>query len=322
MDVINNTDLINNIDNIKIKGLDLLDATHNMDYENYNEHIVKDNYMIAKAGNVLDNIFKKEKTDIGKAILMSYAFSSYGDDIFKPYKTNMDNKLIRYSNKLIKYLANIINGRVIDDEFYVVVNKYYSLFMIWQSKEKIREITKLFQELMDLMESSSVMDKLGIYNQKESLSKTIIAKYEIMLTLNRTIAIGMIMRSYATFKTEQNFSQFYWSDICSLNFNLFWEVILIIIIDVKGKLSNTAKDINMRKRIYYSIDTDDLTKKMYKRELKIDNIIHIMVILNSYMESINKQQINIDEIYGCPIESQQANYEIVAFFKEFCNAIY
>lgn len=322
MDVLNNTDRINNIDNINIMDLDLIDATHRMDYENYQKHIVKNNIMIAKAGNVLNNMFEKEKVDIGKAVLMSYAFSSYGNDIFKPYKTNMDNKLIRYSNKLIKYLSNILKGKEIDDEFYVVINKYYSLFMLWQSKEKLRDMTKLFQELMDLMESTNVMKKLGIYNQQNSPSNNIIEKYQKILSLNRTIAVGMIMRSYTIFKTDQQFTSFYWSDISSLNFDLFWDVIIIIIVDIKGKLSSITTDINIRKRLYYSIDTDMITKKLYKRELVVGDIIYIMNIFNSYLESTNKPQIDIKDVGYLRIESKQVNVKITNFFETLCEMIY
>lgn len=257
-----------------LKDLDLLNKVHRMEYEQYKQNVVENgdiiNTLKSNLGKHIDVIDIDD--DTGKAILMTYAFSRFSNKIFRPYKTSIDDQMIRLSNKIIVELSNAANGKKITDNFKNLVKRYLTLYRLWKSREDIKIISRYNDSILELAETDDVMSRLGMTVDIDKSEGKILEYYNKMININKLVTISMIQKNYDVYKKYPALMDAMWGDIMKEERGSLWDMLIIIISHIRKRCIDGTNDIKRRKKLYYNIDINDMTDKLYKKDLTWDQI--------------------------------------------------
>ena len=139
----------NNIDETDYKSIqclseiNLLEKQTTLSQEQYHT-LIEDQQTITLMENVLNNIFNLyDKSDLAQSILMAYYINGFYKVIFSLYMTRLDEKIVKYSHKIVEYMENLFSTKNIDIFELSLIDRFYSLYNLWISKNTIKTIIKV-----------------------------------------------------------------------------------------------------------------------------------------------------------------------------------
>ena len=203
--------------------------------------------------------------------MTAYYISGYSDEIFVYYTSSFDNKFIFYCNKVIIEIDNIIKYNK-SDEFIDVLDYYYSLYTIWDSKNKIREIDKIFNNSISDIDTYLILKKLNP-NSTIELYEIISDSLKRIFEIDNYLAVHIFLSKY---KILEYFSYTIWEYIEILYKKNKKHIFVLLLAEIKTHLMKNVTDINKLKEIYYSIDIDSIINNIKNSNFDDDTMSSII----------------------------------------------
>jgi len=251
-----NLDIIIDKQNVnKFKRLGIIDLLDHNDYNSYISKVLNNPTINKIVQELLSGIFDITTPHIIDSLLMVYAFPKYKDEIFVPYQTTMDNKLVVYASRTIVMLNTILTTGEIDDKFFSTYDKYYSMYMMWRIKLKIRDIDNIYAEIYEEIETHNVMKLMGI-SQNINIEESICSSLKRMVDINKLVSINIILRDYIKFSGHKGFYDLLWRLIEQESKSNFFDVTVSLITQLKKNILQHTTDIDLKRKLYYDIDTE------------------------------------------------------------------
>jgi hypothetical protein len=193
-------------------------------------------------------------------------------------------KMRELSQHVVKY---IIGDMIIDDDFYILFDEYYTYYQLYSDQHTHHSIEKTFNDIIELMKTCEHFEKTNS-TIIEKIEIDIKSKLKYLFSLNCYYATNLILDNYNKIK-------------CSTVLNLIWQMIenlvkqnkekilVILLLHLKAKLIQKSSNVNIRRKLYYEIDTDS-----YLHNLLLNK--NNLSIINSYFEIVFNvaQQIGYD----------------------------
>lgn len=275
--------------NLKFQKLGLNSISTPTDFLN---SIKKEKYICCTKA-LLEQYFQNVDDDMVNAIQMSYCLSSFSNEIFDSYKSRFEQKLIVAANKVMIAIDKLIKNSEPPSEFYNIIDNYLSLYKVWKSQDSINVLTKLFEEIQKELKIIKLQKKKGL-NINLSKSEELIDK---LFLENPKYATRILLHNYNIFSDSQDIEKYFWN--CVQNTcKKYWDIIFVTLVaELKIHLIPFLTDPCDRKKIYYSLDTENLIQKISNNELTSDVVHNIMIIFSNKIKKINSKFIfeTIDE---------------------------
>lgn len=241
----------------------------------------------------LNNFFKKKQTkllffEITENLFNTKNISEVSKALFYSFFIVRDDFNIKVPDKM-KVLASKINlylnsSLIIDDNFYLIFDKYYIYFQEYINTENYQLLEKKFKELIDMVRSYQFI-KANNFNEEKlnEIENNIIFTMKYLFSINIFFTFNHVMTNFFLFN-ETLFKNKFWTMILHLlEGNKNNEILLTLLIYVKSAAIKQINDPLTKKKIYYEIDIDEFTEsvilgdklflKMYNSFIKIDNIL-------------------------------------------------
>jgi len=282
----------------KLKIINLSKLTHNLNAAEFINHVSTEEY-IEKVDSVIKKLFRKAPKDIGYSIILSYYISAYPDNVFNEYKSKLDIKLEHAANKVVdcldKITKNIDNAENIDqnfyDNFFSMVDSYYSLYKIWTSKDTINLIDEKMDRIEKCMYNKSALSDTTFRECEQVLSKEIV----IMFDLNPKFTISKLLENYDILNYSLELTNIFWQNVKDCIGSCISSerdsIVLIMIVHIKIKLINLLTTPKDRKDIYYNVDSEDIVKIISEDKLRPKYINTIISILSGKVEKLTNRTI-------------------------------
>ena len=271
----------------KFKSLNLSEISRTNSLEMFIKIINTPKY-ISAVTLLIEEYFNEIDEDMGLSILMAYCISSYSNKLFDLYKTKFEQKLILSANKVVlcieKILLNNKPSSELTEEFLNIIDHYYSLYKIWQSKDSINEMSKLFENMQDITNilKIQILKKMLVVNYDslfDSMNK--------LFDLNVKYAIRILLHNYDIFDGLQLFETAFWENVVS-NYQKYKDAIFVIlVVELRIQLIPQLTNPQDRKELYYNLDTEDIINKIRNYDLDNHKIIKIINLLQNKTNKIN-----------------------------------
>ncbi len=246
--------------------------------------IKKEKY-IKRTTLLLEQYFQDVEKDMVDAVLMAYCISSFSDKLFDSYKSRFEQKLIFAANKVVVAIDKLIINSEPPSEFYNTIDHYVSLYKVWKSQDSINELTKLFEEIQNEIQIMNLQKKRGL-NINTTKSKELIDK---LFLKNSKYATRILLHSYDIFNNSHELEKYFWNCVKTA-YQKYHDVIFVTLVsELKIRLIPLLTDPYDRKKIYYSIDTEELIQKISNMLLTNDAIMNIINIFGNKIKKINSK---------------------------------
>jgi len=307
-DIITNKDVIENNNNIleQIINLDLQNKQNKLDKDDYFK-IIENQNNINLIQQFMNNIFNiNDKNNIGKSILTAYYLSGYSNEIFQLYMTTRDEKIVKYSHKIVEYMENLFSTKNIDIFELSLIDRFYSLYNLWISKNTIKKIDKEYEDFIYILKN---YDKL----EKQFLA---IEKMDQIFNIDKYLALKTFIDNYKFFYNFDKINNHFWKTVKYIennnNSTNKYRVFVICLAEIRRKIISQSKNINTKKNMYYNIDIEDIINSIRDNSFTIDHILVITKIINNEIK--NNYNISIINI---------KNYEkdIIRYIKDIFDNI-
>ena len=282
-----NADIIN-----EIKKINLLNESTKLSKDQFYDKIKSNKYI--SIYNELMNIYFSDSAtnNLGFIILMAYYISGYTDKIFTNYKSSSENKLILAANKVVVYIEKLLNNANFgfDDEFYLSIDHYYSLYKLWESNGSIKKLCNIFDEIIELNKI-----KKYILKNNNDYDDKLMRLVQSMFNYNPNYTIHVILHNYEMIGGSKNVNTFFWDKV-SYYFNKDRDTIfLIIIAELRNKLIFMLKNPSDRKDLYYNIDIENIINKIRNHDFSESDITSIITVLLDKVYIIKNVHPNINK---------------------------
>ena len=270
---------IENKVNKKFKNLHLNSISNLHDFLN----IIKQNTYTNTATSLLNQYFDDVDEDMSEGLLMAYCISLFSDQIFDSYKSRFEQKLILTANKVVLIVNNMLDNMEPSNEFYNIIDVYYSLYKVWKSQDSINILTKLFGEIQDEINIINIQTKRGI-NINLTQSKDLVSQ---LFNQNPKYAIRILLHNYDIFRNAEELEEYFWQCV-QKHYNQYQEAIFVILVsELKIRLIPILTNPSDRKKVYYCIDTEDIIHKISNSGLTNEMISNIVNIFGNKIKKIN-----------------------------------
>ena len=138
----------------KFKELNLFENVRLLSYTKFMK-LINTKHYLKTVINFVEQIIKGDTSDVSKSILMAYAISAYDNEFFGSYKTSFDKSLMMSANKLVLELEDLNNNLNIN-EFREDLDHYYSIYKVWESKDSLNQVDKIYDEIQNELEKKKM----------------------------------------------------------------------------------------------------------------------------------------------------------------------
>lgn len=271
---------------VEFKKLNLLEMAKSYSFKKFSE-IINSDFYIEKTNLFLNQFIKGNTNDVAKSLLMAYLISAHGNHIFSSYKTTHEKLLILNANQLIVKLEEYLFNNFVDkDGLSEILDHYYSIYKVWENKDSIEKIEKIFENLQEEIELKNIKERrmMNIYNQND----TIINYFQQSFELNTKYSIKLILNKYPEIiKNNSQLESFFWKNI-KKSFKHSSEVIFLIILsELRVHLIHKLTSPQEKKDLYYNLDIEEIIKKIREDKFTKQDRIKIMNLLQEKISIIN-----------------------------------
>lgn len=285
MDLISDIVCLNNINidstvlyNIKKSNLNNKAKHYNLqEFENYvNSNECKNTYIeLSKC--LFSNC---NYNDIADSILKAYILKHYGKQLGSWYENNYDKEMNYCSSIVVEGITDIIRCDKIEknNKFILIMDYYYSLYQIWNSKINVNNITKKMNSIIENVNTYEIMYIMD-YKSVIELEKDIKKNINDLFNTYKFMALCILKDNYDKLG---KFKEYFWNNVKSISDN--YHSCAIILEHIRNKLLESTTDVIEKKNIYYNIDIDDLINKIKIREIKDADIHSYIKLIYSIMQ--------------------------------------
>lgn len=279
------------IKNTKINNLKKIIEKININNLKVNDHTIFFKNIDKNAKNIKNNVnclfnkvYGKENSKcMTDAFFYAYYIYNYKLDIFFYFASNLENRLIRYSKKVIYYFEKLkLNSSINNlNKFSNYLEDFKSVLTVWNSKDNIKKLKITKEEINEIINmyniNKSNNEKLKLYIKyiENILKKSI--------NNNEGLTIKYMLDSYESIVIDEEISKKYWDIIENIyNKKKIWVSILAISI-LRYKLMNNSTNIKNKKILMYNIDIDLIIHKIRNKCEVDENISNCLNIIERYL---------------------------------------
>lgn len=280
------------IKNIKINNLKKIIEKININNLKVNEHTNFFKNIDKNAKNIKNNVNCLFNKVYGKdnskymtdAFFYAYYIYNYKLDIFFYFTSNLENRLIRYSKKVIYYFEKLrLNSSINNlNKFSNYLEDFKSVLTVWNSKDNIKKLKITKEEINEIINmyniNKSNNEKLKCYIKyiENILKKSI--------NNNEGLTIKYMLDSYDSIVIDEEISKKYWEIIENIyNKKKIW-VSILAISTLRYKLMNNSTNIKNKKILMYNIDIDLIIHKIRNKCEVDENISNCLNIIERYLD--------------------------------------
>jgi len=216
----------------------------------------------------MNNIFNiTDKCDINKSILMAYYINGYYNELFPLYMTRLDEKIVKYSKKVVQYMQKIFTNQfIIKNNFYRLIDHYYSLYNLWNSKNVIKSIDKKYEEFTNSLQLLDSDDSIFFINE--------------LFDIDIYLSLKVLITNYDKFYNKKSVNDYFWKRLINININDEYRIFIILLAELRKNIISISKNINTKKNLYYNVDIEDILDSIRNRTLTLEHINGIINIIN------------------------------------------
>ena len=187
------------------------------------------------------------------------------------------------------------------DVFANSLEHFSSLLEVWNSKDKINKFNQFCNEIKELLETIKIIIIMDKKNKKivEYINK-IFVELQTKVDKYPGMTFKFLFDNYTSFKINPYFQDEFWKFIKKNSNSRKIKAMLISLASLRFSIIKNKDKKNIREKIYYYIDIDDLVNKIRNGEdpeISFNNILEkLEVILD--IES-NKDIFYLERIKNC-----------------------
>lgn len=302
----------------KFRDLKLSDTCRNTSYHSF-QKLIQNNKYLAPTISFIEQYFDDVDDDFATSILMAYCISTYPDNLFDNYRSRFEQKLILSANRVVLYIERLLTESNLSEdfhnEFFNIIDHYYSLYKIWKSKDSINKMSVIFDEMKELINIFRFQSRKNILVNNVNNCDNILKLLDELFDLNGKYATRILLHNYDIIKKIPNIELRFWEHVKSNYLENKEALFIILVAELRIRLIPLLTNPSDRKELYYSIDTEDIIDEVRSYEFTQKKSNKIIKILQNKVCIVNKT-------YNKKDLDTYIDENIIDVFSGMFNAIY
>ena len=237
---------------------------------------------------ILEPIFEGSD-EIAESVILAYYISSNPRNITENFiNSHLTDKLIYASNSLVAYIEYTANEDN-EDEFYQVIDYYFSVYKTWKSKDVFIKIDSNYEKLEENIKIQRMSEK-----SKNTDSDTLELKglylVDELFNINPKIATNKLLSNYSFVSANTSIKDRIWqniSEISTENVGYRDHFFLILVAELRIELIRKLKLSKDRKELYYKIDVEEIIQCIRNNSLRLSYVINTILLLSKKVNNLN-----------------------------------